>query len=89
MSQHIHYTYIARCADGTFYTGYTTDPAHREKMHNAGKGAKYTRSRLPIKIIYSESFETKEEAMHREWEIKHLTRAEKELLVASKSLMEP
>lgn len=71
------YTYIARCADDTLYTGYTTDIENRERVHNSGKGAKYTRARLPVKIVYFEEFETKKEAQSREWHIKRLSRQEK------------
>lgn len=78
-----HYTYILRCADGTLYTGYATDVARRVKVHNAGRGAKYTRTRLPVEAVHWEEFATKEEAMSREWHIKHdLTREEKEALIA-------
>lgn len=73
-----HYCYILECADGTLYTGYSTDPVKREKAHNAGKGAKYTKSRRPCHIIHVEEFDTKEEAMRREYFIKHhMNRAEK------------
>ena len=78
----MNYTYIVRCADGTFYTGWTTDVERRVKCHNAGKGAKYTRPRLPVELVYFERFETKEEAMRREAAIKKLSRERKELLVA-------
>ena len=74
------YTYILRCADGTYYTGWTTDPDRRLKAHNSGKGSKYTRSRLPVELVHLEQFETKEEAMSREWHIKHMTRQEKQAL---------
>ena len=82
MSEAHCYTYIVRCSDGSFYTGWTTDLAHRLAVHNAGEGAKYTRSRRPVALIYYETFETKEEAMRREVQIKRLTRAGKEALVA-------
>ena len=78
----MYYTYILECADGTYYTGYTDDPVKREKVHNSGKGAKYTRPRLPVKMIYTEEFETKSEALKREIAIKALTRKQKEKLVA-------
>ena len=78
----MNYTYIVRCADGTFYTGWTTDVERRVKCHNDGKGAKYTRPRLPVELVYFEVFETKEEAMRREAAIKKLSRERKELLVA-------
>ena len=75
------YTYILHCADGTYYTGWTTDPDRRLKAHNSGKGSKYTRSRLPVELVHLEQFETKEEAMSREWHIKHMTRQEKQALI--------
>lgn len=78
----MNYTYIVKCADGTFYTGWTTDVERRVKCHNDGKGAKYTRPRLPVELVYYEVFETKEEAMRREAAIKKLSRERKELLVA-------
>ena len=76
--------YILRCADGTFYTGWTTDPERRTKVHNSGKGAKYTRARRPVELIYYEEYDDKIEAQRREWAIKQLTRAEKETLIAAK-----
>jgi putative endonuclease len=76
-----HYVYILRCSDGTFYTGWTTDPERRTKVHNSGKGAKYTRARRPVELIYYEEFDDKIEAQRREWAIKQLTRAEKEALI--------
>lgn len=79
-----HYVYILRCADGTFYTGWTTDPERRTKVHNSGKGAKYTRARRPVELIYYEEFDDKIEAQRREWAIKQLTRAEKEELITGK-----
>ena len=75
------YTYIVRCSDGTLYTGYTNDIEKRTEAHNAGKGARYTRSRRPVELVYYEEFTTKEEAMSREWHIKRLTRKKKEELV--------
>ncbi|MDE6625106.1 MAG: GIY-YIG nuclease family protein [Lachnospiraceae bacterium] len=71
------YTYIVECADGTFYTGWTNDLERRVQHHNEGKGAKYTRARLPVRLVYCEAFATKEEAMKREYAIKHLTRKDK------------
>lgn len=84
MSKNDNFTYIAECADGTYYTGWTTDVERREKAHNSGKGAKYTRCRLPVKIIYFERFDSKQEAQRREWQIKQLTRAQKEKLINKK-----
>lgn len=80
-----HYVYILKCADGTFYTGYSTDPERRMKVHNSGKGAKYTRPRRPVELIYTEEFDDKSEAQRREYAIKQLTRAEKEKLVNDKA----
>lgn len=76
-----YYVYILRCADGTLYCGYTTDLQKRVATHNRGVGAKYTRSRLPVTVVYSESFPTKSEALKREWAIKHLTREQKQALI--------
>lgn len=77
-----HFVYILHCSDGTYYTGYTTNVEERLKTHNAGSGAKYTRGRLPVNLVYYEEFQEKSLALRREWEIKHrLTRAEKEALI--------
>ena len=76
-------TYILKCADNTLYTGWTTDLQKRLNAHNQGKGAKYTRSRRPVKLVYHEIFETKEEAMRREAAIKKLSRPQKERLIAA------
>ena len=73
-------TYLVRCADGTLYCGWTNHLEQRIKAHNEGKGAKYTRSRRPVKLVYFEVFETKEEAMRREAAIKRLAKKEKERL---------
>lgn len=75
------FTYIVRCSDGTLYTGWTNDLDKRVKAHNEGKGAKYTRSRRPVSLAYFECFETKEQAMRREYEIKRFTREEKMKLI--------
>lgn len=77
----MHYVYMVRCRDGTLYTGYSTDPVRRTGVHNAGKGAKYTRARLPVELVYQERYDAKEEAMRREWQLKQLTRAQKEALL--------
>ena len=74
-------TYILRCADGSLYTGWTNDLDHRVRMHNEGKGAKYTKGRGPVELVHHEIFETKEEAMRREYEIKQMSRSEKEQLI--------
>ena len=73
----MNYTYILTCADGTFYCGWTNDLDKRLKVHNQGKGAKYTKPRRPVVLSYYEAFETKGEAMKREYAIKQLTRKEK------------
>lgn len=80
----MNYTYIVRCCDATLYTGWTNDLDKRMEAHNSGKGARYTRSRRPVELVYFESFDTKQEAMRREWEIKQLNREEKLLLIAQK-----
>ncbi|MBO4913055.1 MAG: GIY-YIG nuclease family protein [Butyrivibrio sp.] len=72
-----NYTYIVECADGSLYCGWTNDLEKRIMDHNAGKGAKYTKTRLPVKLVYHETFDTKEEAMSREWHIKQLRREQK------------
>lgn len=77
----MNYTYIVRCNDGTYYTGWTNDIEKRVKTHNEGKGAKYTKTRRPVTLVYYESFQTKEEAMRREWEIKQMKRGDKEKLM--------
>lgn len=73
----MNYTYIVKCSDGTLYTGWTNNLEKRIAAHNDGKGAKYTKTRRPVTLAYYEEFSTKEEAMRREWEIKHMTRREK------------
>ena len=82
-----NYTYLLRCADGTLYCGWTNDLEKRVAAHNAGLGAKYTKTRRPVELAYYEAFATKQEAMRREVEIKRLTRQEKlALLRASASV---
>lgn len=75
------YTYILKCNDGTYYTGWTNDPEKRLAAHNSGRGAKYTKARGPVQMVYQEAFATKEEAMKREYAIKQLNRKQKELLI--------
>ncbi len=79
-----NYTYILECADGTLYCGWTNDLEKRLTAHNSGKGAKYTKSRLPVKLVYYETFDTPNEAMSRECGIKNLTRNEKLKLIGKK-----
>lgn len=78
------YTYILACSDGSLYTGYTVNLAHRLSVHNAGRASKYTRCRLPVRLVYYESFKTKGEAMSRECAIKKLSRREKLCLIMKK-----
>lgn len=74
----MNYTYIVECADGTLYTGWTTNVQKRVKAHNEEKsGAKYTKAKRPVKLVYYEGYETKKEAMRREYAIKQLTRKQK------------
>ncbi len=77
----MNYTYIVECSDGTLYTGWTNDIEKRMKAHNQGKGAKYTKTRLPVVLKYYECFESKEEAMRREYQIKQLNRGKKMELI--------
>lgn len=77
-----HFVYVLRCADGSLYTGYTTDPERRVREHDAGDGAKYTRGRTPVELVHAEEFESKSTAMSREYAIKQRTRPAKERLLA-------
>ena len=79
----MNYTYLLKCSDGTLYCGWTNDLEKRVKAHNSGRGAKYTKSRRPVRLVWYETFETKEEAMRREYAIKHMTRRAKLGLVMS------
>ena len=80
----MNYTYIVRCKDGSLYTGWTNDIEKRIKAHNEAKGSKYTKSRRPVKLVYYEEFQTKEEAMKREYAIKHMRRKEKEKIIGDR-----
>jgi predicted GIY-YIG superfamily endonuclease len=75
------FLYIVRCADGSLYTGITVDVARRYKQHNAGTASRYTRSRLPVELIYQESQPNQSAALKRELAVKAMSREEKELLV--------
>lgn len=75
------YCYILECADGTYYTGWTTDPLRREKQHNAGTGARYTSTRRPVKLVYLEEQPDKITALKREIAIKRLARKRKTELI--------
>lgn len=77
----MHYIYILRCKDNSLYTGYTNNLEARIQKHNDGKGAKYTRGRRPVELVYSESFEDKTTAMQREYTLKQLTRIQKLALI--------
>ena len=77
----MNYVYLLRCADGSLYCGWTTDLEVRLAAHSSGRGAKYTRSRLPVELVYTEEYEDRHEALSREWHIKRMSRAEKEKLV--------
>lgn len=79
----MNFVYILRCADGSLYTGWTNDLERRLAAHNSGKGAKYTRSRRPVELVYSESYPEPHEAMSREWHIKRLSREQKLALIAA------
>ena len=79
----MNYTYLLRCADHSLYCGWTNHRGERVAAHNAGKGAKYTKSRRPVTLAYFETFETKQEAMRREAAIKRLKKGEKEALAAA------
>ena len=81
-----NYVYIVQCADATYYTGWTNDLIKRIEAHNAGKGAKYTKSRRPVQLVYYETYATKSEAMAREYAIKQLSRQEKAQLIKAGSL---
>ncbi len=84
-NMNISYTYIVECDDGSLYTGWTNHLEERMKSHNEGKGAKYTRSRLPVRLVHYEEFATKQEAMRREYAIKQLTRKDKLMLIEQQS----
>jgi putative endonuclease len=79
----MHFVYIVRCADGSFYTGYALDPRARIRVHNTGRGARYTSGRRPVRLVYSERFETLSEALKREYELKQWPRARKQALIRS------
>ena len=78
----MNYVYLLRCADGSLYCGWTTDLEARIEAHNSGQGAKYTRSRLPVKLVYHEAYEDRHEALSREWHLKRMGKQAKEKLVS-------
>lgn len=77
----MHYVYVLECSDGTYYTGYTTNPERRVGEHNDGDGAKYTRGRTPVSLVHVEEYETRSAAMAREYEIKSYSRRRKNRLL--------
>jgi len=81
------YVYLLRCRDGSLYCGWTTDPTARAATHNAGKGAAYTRSRRPVRLVYCERLKDRSAALRREYAIKQLTRSEKLALARSRPAM--
>ena len=80
-NRRVHFVYIVRCADGTFYTGYARNPRARELAHNNGRGAKYTAGRRPVRLVYQEAFRSVGKALAREYTVKQLTRVQKNALV--------
>jgi predicted GIY-YIG superfamily endonuclease len=85
----VHFVYILRCADGTLYTGYARDPGRREKVHNAGRGARYTSGRRPVRLVYAERCKSAGAALRREHELKRWSRAKKETLIARAAASAP
>jgi len=81
MDEKTNYTYLLRCSDGTLYCGWTNDLEKRLAAHNAGKGGKYTRARRPVTLVWREAFDTKQEAMSREFRLKRVPRSEKLRLI--------
>ena len=81
----VYYTYMVLCSDGSLYTGYTDDLVRRIRAHNSGRGAKYTRSRRPVRLVYWEKFAVKEQAMQREYAIKQWPRSQKLRLLPEES----
>ena len=82
----MNWVYILRCGDGTLYTGWTNDLPRRLAAHQAGRGGKYTRSHLPMELVYQEVYDTPTQARQREWALKQLSRAEKLSLIESTSV---
>ena len=72
-----HYVYILRCSNGDLYTGYTVDPERRLRLHNEGRASKFTRSRLPVKIVHLERYYSRSHALKREFAIKRMPRSQK------------
>nr|WP_246035703.1 GIY-YIG nuclease family protein [Dictyobacter kobayashii] len=87
MNSSLYYVYIVRCGDGTLYTGYTTNIARRLAMHNAGKGARYTRARLPVVLVANWEFASKSEALRIEYALKRWPRVQKLRLIENPTLI--
>lgn len=85
----VAYVYMLECADGTLYTGWTFNPENRLKQHNAGRGAKYTRARRPVKMVYLEKVTNENLARQREYALKQLTREQKQKIIRAQSLQTP
>lgn len=81
MEKEAHYFYVLECSDGSYYAGYTVDIEKRLHNHNSGKGAKYTRGRTPVKLLYSEKFESKGEALRMEIKFKKLSKKKKQMYI--------
>jgi len=81
MEKNDHFFYVLKCRDHTYYAGYTNNVSKRVKVHNDGKGAKYTRGRTPVELVHVEGFPTKTEAMQAEYRFKQLSRTEKEKII--------
>lgn len=81
-----YYFYVLLCADGTFYGGYSIDVEARVATHNAGKGAKYTKTRRPVRLLYQEAFTNEHDALSAEWHFKHQSRKAKEAFLADKKV---
>ena len=77
----MHYVYIVRCADGTYYSGYARDPHARTRAHNSGRGAKYTAGRRPVVLVYSKRCRSRSAALKQEYQLKQLSRPQKERLI--------
>ncbi len=84
----MYYVYLVQCGDGSLYCGYTTDLERRIQAHNSGRGAKYTKSRLPVVLVYHETYGEKSLALRREYAIKQLSRCEKLALIAASTSQE-
>lgn len=82
-----HYVYVVACSDGTLYTGYTTNVERRIRMHNEGKGAKYTKYRRPVRLLYSTEYDSKNQALKAEYAFKQLSRIQKEQFLNARGIM--